>query len=135
MNGIPYEEQMEWRKSVESELVRCGGRDNFEFIHPPRFYNYEQKQHQSEREILEWEMAQVHDSDIVVVNLNQIDTTIGSHMELGAVQAINMFGDKHIFVIGIGKAENLHPWIKEVCMRIEENESDAALYIKDYLLY
>ena len=136
MSGIPYEQQIKWRKYIEkcvkdNTLYRdC----NVRFIHPPLFYNYEENQHKSEREIFEWELTQVHDCDIVVVNLDQIDTTIGSHMELGTVNAINMFGDKHIFVIGVGKFENLHPWIKESCLRIEDSFEHAAIYICDYLL-
>lgn len=135
MSGISFQEQMEWRSNVEHEVrIRTYYDFDVKFIHPPMFYNYEENNHQSEREILEWEMAQLHDCDIVVVNLDGIEDTTGSHMELGAVQGINMFGDKHIFVIGLGKDENLHPWIRESCIRIEEDPDKVADYICNYLL-
>lgn len=135
MSGITFNQQMQWRLLLESFVKnKYDGDDRIKFIHPPVYFNYEYAHHKSEREILDWEMKQLHDCDIVVVNLNRIDSTTGSHMELGAVQGINRFGDKYIYVIGIGKDDDLHPWIKETCMRIESNYSDAAQYIVEYLL-
>lgn len=135
MSGISFQEQMEWRLRIEGEVKKClDFGQGVKFIHPPMFYNYEENYQKSEREILEWEMAQVHDCDIVIVNLDGIDSTVGSHMELGAVQGINRFGDKHIFVIGLGKDDGLHPWIKESCIRIEDDYAKAAEYIVEYLL-
>ena len=135
MSGISFQEQMEWRLRIEGEVKKwLDFGQGVKFIHPPMFYNYEENYQKSAREILEWEMAQVHDCDIVIVNLDGIDSTVGSHMELGAVQGINRFGDKHIFVIGLGKDDNLHPWIKESCIRIEDDYAKAAEYIVEYLL-
>lgn len=135
MSGISFQEQMEWRLRIEGEVKKwLDFGQGVKFVHPPMFYNYEENYQKSEREILEWEMAQVHDCDIVIVNLDGIDSTVGSHMELGAVQGINRFGDKHIFVIGLGKDDNLHPWIKESCIRIEDDYAKAAEYICEYLL-
>lgn len=135
MSGISFIEQMMWRSRIESEIkssLDCG--QSVKFIHPPLYYNYEENNHKTEREILEWEMTQVHDCDILIVNLDGIEDTTGSHMELGAVQGINRFGDKHIFVVGLGKSDNLHPWIKESCIRIEDDYAKAAEYIVEYLL-
>ena len=55
-------------------------------------------------------------------------------MELGAVQGNNRFGDKHIFVVGLGKGDGIHPWIKESCFRIEDVYANATGYIVEYLL-
>lgn len=134
MSGIPYENQMGWRIMIQEEIIRST-EQNVKFIHPPLFYNYETSRHRSEAEILEWEMSQLYDCDIVIVNLAGIESTIGTHMELGAVQGINRFSGKHIYVVGIGTpTKELHPWIKESCIRIEPNLQDAAKYIAEYLL-
>lgn len=135
MSGISYEKQMKWRNDIEM-LIRSAydGNAKLTFIHPPLFFNYDNIYHKTEREILEWEMKQLHDSDIVIVDFDGIESTTGSHMELGAVQGINRFGDRYIYVVGIGDENNIHPWIRETCIRIEKNYSDAANYIKEYLL-
>lgn len=135
MSGISYSQQMQWRQIAEAFIKdKYDGSDRIKFIHPPLYFNYEHTMHKTEREILDWEMMQLHDCDIVLVDLEGIDSTIGSHMELGAVQGINRFGDKYIYVIGVGKEDNLHPWIREACNRIESNYADAASYIVEYLL-
>lgn len=135
MSGTTFEKQMKWRKNLE-ELVneKYGGNDRIKFIHPPLFFNYEHMQHKTEREILDWEMKQLHDCDVVVIDFDGIDSTIGSHMEIGAVQGINRFGDKYIYVVGVGEEKKLHPWIKESCIRIENNLDDLAQYIAEYLV-
>lgn len=135
MSGISFNDQMKWRKELEDNVrSNYDGIDRIKFIHPPLYFNYETILHKSEKEILEWEMMQLHDCNIVVVDLNNINDTVGSHMELGAVQGINRFGDKYIYVIGVGDDTNLHPWIKETCVRIEKNLFDASKYIVEYLL-
>ena len=135
MGGLSFEKQMQWRKSIETLIKdKYDGSNVIKFIHPPLYFNYEQKNHKSEREILDWEMMQLYESDIVIVNLDGIDSTVGSHMELGAVQGINRFGNKYIYVVGVGDNYNYHPWIRETCNRIESNLSDVAEYIAEYLI-
>lgn len=133
MSGTTFESQMKWRidfdDSIREALEVHDIDANVVIIHPPLYYNYVDPCYKSQREIFEWEMAQVCDSDIVVVNLDNVGTSVGACMELGAVKGC----DKKIFVIGIGDESNLHPWIKESCLRIEDNIDDAADYIVNYL--
>jgi len=133
MRGRSLEKSMEWRKSIAKKIEELSIR-NILFVHPPLYYNYDFENHKSEREVMEWELSQVASSDIVIVNNDGLDTSVGSLVEMGAIQAINMFGQKHIFVVGLGKEDEFHPWIKEMCLRIEENESDLAEFIAQYLL-
>ena len=134
MNGLSFEEQMLWRVMLHKAILSHED-VNVKVIHPPLYYNYEAKDNQSEREILEWELFQLYDSDVMVVNLDEIDSTIGTHIEIGMAHTINNFTDKHIFIIGFGgDVENLHPWIKEACIRIEKNVEDVANYLYEYIL-
>ena len=135
MSGLPLAEQIGWRLKLDLFIRKYNQTDNrISFIHPPNYYNYEHKCHKTDREIIDWELKQVYDSDIVVVNFEGIESTIGTHIELGAVNGINRFGNKYIHVIGIGDETKVHPWIKESCLRIEKNIEDAAKYIAEYML-
>ncbi len=134
MRGITLIQQMLWRNQIE-EFIRANTDKKVEFIHPPLFYNYENKDYKSEREIKEWELAQIRNSDIVIVNLDEIDDSVGSHFELATVDAVNSFGNKHIFIIGYNPNKSeCHPWIKESLHREESSVGDVARYIIDYLL-
>ena len=134
MSGLSYQEQMNWRKEIEWAVEKKTNK-KVHFIHPPVYYNYENQDYKSEKEIKDWEINQVRNSDIVIVNLDEVNDSVGTHYELCTVDAINSFGNKHIFVIGIGKLEtSIHPWIQLSIHRQEETFEDAADYIVNYLL-
>lgn len=133
MGGLTYEQQMLWRSQIE-HLVKKQTDKSVNFIHPPMFYQYGQNYHKSEREAMIWDISQIKDSDIVVVDLNTIADSIGTHIELGIAEAMNEFGYKHIHVIGIGEPNTDHPWIPLTTLRIEPTVEKAAEYIVNYLL-
>ena len=140
MAGLSSYDQMEWRKRIEISVRHAAdivgiSQSEIEFIHPPMFYQYGKTNFQSEREVKDWDLNQVRNSDIVIVDLDTVETSTGTHYELGMVDAVNSFGNKHIFVIGIG-GENkvLHPWIEDTLHRREVDYDDAADYIVNYLL-
>lgn len=131
MGGLSYDEQMKWRKDFETTLrSRCD--KSLTFVHPPMFYQYGDET--NEKEAREWEINQLKDSDIVVVNLTTIADSIGTHIELGIIEAMNQFGYKHIHLIGVGRPNVSHPWIQMGMLRQENTLEDEADYISTYLL-
>lgn len=133
MSGIPFEDQMRWRRDFEYGLKKYTD-EPITFLHPPLYYNYDHINHKTESEIKEWELNQIRECDIVVVNLKDVNSTVGTHFELGFINAINMFGNKHIYVIGIGEVEGLHPWIELSLFRQEPDIDSACQFIIEYLL-
>ena len=133
MSNKTLTESMEWRNKIE-EAVRFRTDKSVTFIHPPEYFNYEVKSHKTEKEVMEWEISQIQSCDIVVANIDDICSSVGSLVEIGAVYTLNMFSQKHISVIGISKNSVIHPWIKNTCLRIEEDYDSAADYIVRYLL-
>lgn len=140
MSGLDYYDQMEWRQNIERAVRRVAedrgvSYSDIFFVHPPRYYQYGENLHQSEKEVKDWELNQIRTCDIVIVDLDTIDTSIGTHYELATADAMNSFGDKHVFVIGVGGAsKELHPWIEDTLHRRETDYYDAAEYIVNYLL-
>lgn len=133
MGGLDYGEQMGWRNAVEG-AVR-GRIDNADFVHPPVFYNpNDPNAWCTEDEAMEWDLNQIRDSDVVIVNTDTIDDSIGTHYELGFINAINSFGSKHVYVIGIGLKRELHPWIERSLFKWVETVDEAADYITYYMM-
>lgn len=133
MGGLSFEEQMKWRKNLET-MVKIRTNTKVHFVHPPEFYQPGTNSCKTENEARIWDLSQVKDSDIVVFNLSNISTSIGTIVELGVVEAMNQFGYKHIHAIGIGVPDTDHPWIMPSLLRHEEDIEAAADYIVDYLL-
>lgn len=134
MLGLTYQDQMSWRHEAEREIERKSD-ELIKFIHPPLFYNYDTPTHKTEREVMDWDLSQVKDCDIIVVNLEGITESIGTHYELATANVINTTSIKHIYVIGFGNpGVELHPWIEQSLHRREDTLDAATDYICRYLL-
>lgn len=117
---------MAWRRQIEKI---CLQRDNtISFIHPPLY-----KIGLGDREYIEWNKRQIFSSDIVVVNIEEIDDN--TLYEIGVIDSINTFGNKYIFVIGIGELSvELKPHIKSAIFHHEPNYENAIDYILSFCL-
>lgn len=134
MSGVTYGNAMSWRRMVE-ELIKSSTDKSIRFIHPPIYYNYEHQNHKTEKEVKDWELNAIRHSDIIIVNLDNINDSVGSHYELATADLASAYtGDKK-FIIGVGGlAELIHPWILESIHRREDDFKSAAEYIVNYLL-
>ncbi len=133
MSGYSRDDQMYWSLGLE-DTIREMTDKRVTFIHPPEFYETDNCSDSMEKEAREWEINQLKDSDIVVMNLGNIENSVSTLIELGILTAINNFCEKHIFVVGIGNANINHPWIKLGVNHIESTINEAADYIINYLL-
>ena len=132
MSGLTLSEQMNWRLKIENAVERIKPENvTVTFIHPPFYYNYEYDSQRTQQEIKRWELGVVRDKcDVVVVNLDGINDSVGSHYEIATVDAIK---DRFVPVIGIGDPEGVHPWILDSLLRIEDHYDSAAEFIGNYL--
>ena len=132
MGGLSTDESLEWRSAIE-KAIRLRAPKNVEltFVNPPEFFDYD---YPNQEECEKWEIAQLIDSDIVIVNLSNIKDSIGTHMEMGIIKAINMIGNKFIYVVGLGKENVDHPWISSSIFHKEETIEKVADYVCKYLL-
>lgn len=134
MSGLTYEEMNEWRKGLCSKLKEIASYHGkkVDVVNPVLYYNFEEKRHQSEIEVEEFDLAHVISSDIIIVNLEGLKDSIGTIIELHDARyhhriPIIAFGDKELY-------DNLHPWVKNDITRVEDNINDVVAYIRDFYL-
>ena len=132
MGGLPFEEMYEWRAKLKNALNAHakGSGVNIQVINPVDFYNFETKRHQNELEVEEFELAHVKSSDIVIVNLDGLKSSIGTIIELHDARyhhriPVIAFGDKNLY-------DELHPWTKNDITRVEACIDDVVNYIRDF---
>lgn len=135
MNGLSFEEMNNWRNEVFQKLLSLSEMYNIKLnvVNPVLYYNFEEKRHQTEIEVEEFDLAHVISSDIVIVNLNGLKDSIGTIIELHDAHYHNKipviaFGDKELF-------NNLHPWVKNDITRVENNINDVVTYIRDFYMF
>lgn len=132
MNGLTFDEMNEWRNETFQKLLEAAEYNNekINVVNPVSYYNFEEKRHQTEIEVEEYDLAHVISSNIVVVNLDGLSNSIGTIIELHDAHynhkiPVIAFGDKKLY-------ENLHPWVKNDITRVEDSIDDVVAYIRDF---
>ena len=136
MSGLSYEDMNSWRKEIKQrlkEVTYYTTISNVKIINPVDFYNFEEKKHQSEIEVQNFDLGHVISSDIVIVKLEGLSDSIGTIIELHDAYYHNKipviaFGDKEMY-------DNLHPWIKNSITRVEKDIDSVVDYIRDFYLF
>lgn len=133
MSELTYREQMGWRNNVEKLLIDSSDED-LKFIHPPLYYSYEDPLHISEQEVMNWDLQHLRDCEIMIVNLDRIEESIGTIYEIATANILNQTGHKFIYIIGFGHTDKpLHPWIELSLHRKEATLENVVEYILNFL--
>lgn len=129
MGALSFEEQSKWRQQIQDAI-----KFNYEcekkpvFFNPVDYYTFEEKRHKTEREIVEFDLYNLRNSDLVIVNFND-PKSIGTAAELAIAY------DMHIPVIGINKdKQELHPWLIEFTTRMCEDIRETVEHVVEFYL-
>lgn len=136
MSGLSLDEMSEWRERVRGlldKLVELKENPEYEidFINPAKYYNTETNKHKTEKEARIWDLNHVKSSDIVIVNLEGLNTSIGTSIEIYEAYKSS------IPVLAYGKDEiykDVHPWLKDFITRVDSNEISLCNYIYDFYM-
>lgn len=125
-----------WRKDVRDWFDSSFGylsECSFTCIDPTEYFDIGQNLHKTEKEIMLFDLRKVKSSNLILVNLRDIEKSPGTIDEVFYAWMNN------IPIIGFleSNEENIkvHPWLMEQIDRIEIGENSmkkAMLYIKDY---
>lgn len=119
------EDFQNWRNKC-LELSENGFYPNLKFIDPNSYFNYTNKLPETDRQCLDLFMWQAEESDILLVNLDHSNCSIGSGMEVEHAYCCN------IPIIAFGsKPDTWYPWIETRATVIFYDLEDALEYIND----
>ena len=127
MSGLSIDEQNIWREVCKEWLLSQECDYNVTVINPCDYFSFFNKRHQSEREIMNYDLNHVRTSNLLLTYFNA-PNSIGSAIEMYLAKEL------HIPVIGINKGNEIHPWILECVDRMFDNENDALEYIREFYL-
>ena len=118
-----------WRLYCKNELENLDSCKNVIAINPNDYFNFiEEPRYISEREVMEFDLYKVRESDLVIINFNDI-------YSLGSMAELAIAYERRIPVIGLDIDDQiLHPWQQEMCTRIFNDVDEMLNYIKDFYL-
>ena len=130
MGNLTFEQSNQWRIRIKEKVLNHAKDTdgNVAVKNPNDYFNFLYKSHESEREVRNFDLWLIRNSNLIVVNFND-PKSIGTAQELAIAYELR------IPILGLN-AENyvLHPWLKECCDRIFVNESQLVDYITDFYL-
>lgn len=124
------DEGREWREKITTKLQQVAEWCDKEIvvIDPTKYFSYSENKHKSQKQVKEFYINKISNCDLVIVNLDYTDMSVGTVQE---TQAARMM---HIPIIGFG-TKNIYPWIKEVdCEVTFDSMHEAVDYVRDYYL-
>jgi nucleoside 2-deoxyribosyltransferase len=129
MGSVSMEEQSRWRKQIIDEIkTNCHCEKKPIFFNPVDYYSFEEKRHKTEKEIVEFDLNAVRNSDLIIVNFNDPNS-------LGTCAELAIAYDMHIPIIGINKdGVELHPWLDTFTTRMCDSLREAVDYVVDFYL-
>lgn len=124
------DEGAEWRERATKMLEQAAEWQGVKLkvINPLTYFSYADNKHKSHKQIKQFYINKIRHCDVVLINLNDSDKSVGSGQEVQFAVCNN------IPVVGFGK-NNVYPWIAEVdCEVVFDVITEAVDYIRDYYM-
>lgn len=129
MGNISFEERSKWRKQVIDAI-----KFNYDcekepiFFNPVNYYDFEEVRYKTQREVMEFDLNALRNSDLVIVNFND-PSSLGTCAELAIAYEMK------IPIVGINKdGKELHPWLSEFTNRMCSSIREAVEYVVEFYL-
>ncbi len=130
MQNLSFEEQTRWRFNFKNAIL-YGEKDLDKkpiFFDPVEYFNFEEKRYKTEKEVVEFDLCNLRNSDLVVVNFNDPKS-------LGAMAELAIAHELKIPIIALNKDNKvLHPWMEYFCNRICSDMRELVEYVCDFYL-
>ena len=118
-----------WRKYCKYTLENFDSNKKVTAINPNDYYNFvDEPRYKSEKEVMEFDLNKVRESDLVIINFNDM-------YSLGSMAELAIAYERRIPVIGLDiDNQLLHPWQIEMCTRIFNDVDEMLDYVEDFYL-
>ena len=119
-----------WREDITKKLeavAEWSGKE-VHIINPVNYFAYDENKHKTNKQVKEFFMNRISKCNLIIVNLNESDSSIGT------AQETQYAVDHNIPVVGFG-TNNVYSWISEVdCQVAFDTMTEIIDYVRDYYL-
>lgn len=135
MSGLSFEDMNSWRELLKVTLKKVSDFAGCQInvTNPVDYYNFKEKKHQNEREVMQFDLNKVKSSDLIIVNVVKLNNSIGTAIELYEASK------RDIPIIAYnpnGEIDynTIHPWLQCYISRVEEHAFVLSEYVRDFYM-
>lgn len=134
MSGLSKEDYNGWREKLSDELRACANvlDARIQVINPADYFDFNNMERHLEKEVMQFDLNMVRQSDIVIANVDGISKSIGTAIELYEANRSN------IPVISYTECgivnDDIHPWIENCLSTVQMNRNELITYIRDFYM-
>lgn len=133
MSGLNKNDYCKWRSELTDALIDKSFLvgSSIQIINPTDYFDFEDMDMHLEKEVMQFDLNMVRQSDIVIVNVNGVSSSIGTAIELYEANRLN------IPVIAYTEGDvvdDIHPWIENCFSTVQMNKDELVDYIRDFYM-
>lgn len=127
-NTDQHDYPKKWREDAKKYVKKLY--DDITLVSPTDYFEIVKNYHQSDTEVMRFDLRMVRESDIVLVNLKDLHTSLGTSDEIlyAFISGKPVIG----FLEDESEVKNIHPWKLEQIDRIETGKDSMKRAI-DYI--
>lgn len=127
-NTEQHDYPKQWREDAKKYVKQLY--DDITLVSPTDFYEIGKNYHKSETEVMRFDLRMVRESDIVLVNLRDLHSSLGTSDEIlyAFIRGNTVIG----FIDDESELKKIHPWKIEQIDRIETGKDSMKRAI-DYI--
>ena len=134
MSGLSKEDYSSWRDKISNKLYLHADilGASIQVINPADYFDFNDMDRHLEKEVMQFDLNMVRQSDIVIANVDGISKSIGTAIELYEANRLN------IPVIAYTECEevnnSIHPWIENCLSTVQMGMDELIEYIKNFYM-
>ena len=133
MSGLNKNDYCKWRSELTDALIDKSFivGSSIQIINPTDYFDFEDMDRHLEKEVIQFDLNMVRQSDIVIVNVNGVSSSIGTAIELYEANRLNIpviaYTDRDV-------ADDVHPWIENCFSTVQMSKDELIDYIRDFYM-
>ena len=134
MSGLSKDGYIRWRKELTDALydesVLVGS--NIQVINPATYFDFDNMDRHLEKEVMQFDLNMVRQSDIVIVNVDDVSSSIGTAVELYEANLLNIPVIAYTYSGVVN--DSIHPWIQECLSTVQMCKQELIDYVRDFYM-
>lgn len=134
MSGLSKDGYTRWRNELADALydesILVGS--NIQVINPATYFDFDNMDRHLEKEVMQFDLNMVRQSDIVITNVDDVSSSIGTAIELYEANRLNIPVIAYTYSGVVN--DSIHPWIQECLSTVQMCKQELIDYVRDFYM-